>query len=346
MYQANLLDIKPSFQRLYRWNSLQKSKFIESLLLGYPIPPMFVSVTESGGWEVFDGVQRLSTILHFMEALRDHDESLSLESTELLPSLHTLRWKPSSNSSSFSTDQQIDFLGIKLLFVVIHQKAADSNEKLELFIRMNTLGSRLSDQEIRNVVIHSISPGFAKKIEELSEYQPFIESISISEDAKNMKDHQDLLLRFFMMSRGLHEKYAEITELNYIITACSRELAEKFRQDGSMWDEFERIFTGVFSLLNEAFDGEGSFKRTKNKKDGVSFVGPMQIGGFEGIATGVALNLPEWQAINRPEALTLIKERSIAFWEQASKISSRGAGGNFKQRLPAMIDIGRQIMKP
>lgn len=59
------IDIHPEFQRIFRWNSTQKSRLIESILLGIPIPPIFVSQRTDGVWDVIDGVQRLSTVLEF-----------------------------------------------------------------------------------------------------------------------------------------------------------------------------------------------------------------------------------------------------------------------------------------
>jgi uncharacterized protein with ParB-like and HNH nuclease domain len=69
MYEKEELVINPSFQRLFRWEDHQKSKFIESILLGIPIPPIFVFETDKGQWELIDGLQRLSTILEFMGLL-------------------------------------------------------------------------------------------------------------------------------------------------------------------------------------------------------------------------------------------------------------------------------------
>jgi len=69
--------IAPEFQRLYRWNLEQKSRFIESLLLGFPIPPFYVAITEvDGKYLTIDGLQRLSTILEFTENLGSGYENM------------------------------------------------------------------------------------------------------------------------------------------------------------------------------------------------------------------------------------------------------------------------------
>jgi len=65
LYKDEELDIHPEFQRFYRWSVGQKSRLIESLLLGIPIPQIFVSQRADGVWDVVDGLQRLSTIFEF-----------------------------------------------------------------------------------------------------------------------------------------------------------------------------------------------------------------------------------------------------------------------------------------
>jgi hypothetical protein len=71
MYANNELDINPEFQRLFRWSTEKQSQLIESLLLEMPIPPIFVIESEGieGKLELIDGLQRLSTYLHFRGVL-------------------------------------------------------------------------------------------------------------------------------------------------------------------------------------------------------------------------------------------------------------------------------------
>jgi len=72
MYRDGELIINPDFQRLFRWEIGQKSKLIESLLLGIPIPSIFVFEKEDAKWELIDGLQRVSTLLEFMGVLSLH----------------------------------------------------------------------------------------------------------------------------------------------------------------------------------------------------------------------------------------------------------------------------------
>src|SRR6185437_15088585 len=65
MYRENDLQIRPEYQRLFRWDRGKESRFIESLLLEMPVPPIFVIEDSLGRYELIDGLQRMSTYLHF-----------------------------------------------------------------------------------------------------------------------------------------------------------------------------------------------------------------------------------------------------------------------------------------
>lgn len=70
IYNEDEINISPSYQRYFRWNIKQKSDLIESIVLGIPIPPIFVAQENDGKWNVIDGLQRISTILEFMGELK------------------------------------------------------------------------------------------------------------------------------------------------------------------------------------------------------------------------------------------------------------------------------------
>lgn len=64
MYESGELDISPDYQRLFRWTEGASSRFIESLLLEMPVPPIYVVETETGVYQLIDGLQRFSSYLH------------------------------------------------------------------------------------------------------------------------------------------------------------------------------------------------------------------------------------------------------------------------------------------
>src|SRR5208282_4947764 len=112
MYENHEIVINPEFQRFFRWDIGQKSKLIESLLLGIPLPSIFVFEKEDGSWELIDGLQRLSTILEFMGKLYGADGNLEppsiLEATKYLPSLHNAVWERSDLVPGVTADEQVE----------------------------------------------------------------------------------------------------------------------------------------------------------------------------------------------------------------------------------------------
>ena len=88
MYEREEIIIDPAFQRLFRWSNEQQTRFIESLVLGIPIPPIFVAETREGKWELVDGLQRISTVLSFFGLLKTTPDKnkWTLSEGKLVPS--------------------------------------------------------------------------------------------------------------------------------------------------------------------------------------------------------------------------------------------------------------------
>lgn len=77
MFEKQELIINPEYQRLFRWTDHQVTSFIESLLLGFPVPAIFVAETDDGVWELVDGLQRVSSVFGFMKVRRASDGALA-----------------------------------------------------------------------------------------------------------------------------------------------------------------------------------------------------------------------------------------------------------------------------
>ena len=110
MYRNQELIISPDYQRLFRWEEEKRSRFIESLILEMPVPPIFVIEAEEGVYELIDGLQRISSYLHFRgEKLGDSNlEPLILQGCDIVPDL---------NGLSFSLLPKVLQIKIKRSFV-------------------------------------------------------------------------------------------------------------------------------------------------------------------------------------------------------------------------------------
>ncbi|MBU4432755.1 DUF262 domain-containing protein, partial [Patescibacteria group bacterium] len=139
MYEKKELDIHPEFQRFYRWSPSQKTGLIESILLGIPLPPIFVSQRDDGVWDVVDGLQRLSTIFQFAGILRDEKGKdvapLVLQKTKYLPSLQGIQWNNlATPSKTLPKELQLLIKRSKLSASIV-LKESDETAKYDLFQR-------------------------------------------------------------------------------------------------------------------------------------------------------------------------------------------------------------------
>ena len=195
IYRDGELVVNPEFQRLFRWSLYQKSHFIESLLIGIPVPSIFVFEKPDGAWELIDGLQRVSTILEFAGHLKKPNGKLyppsTLEGTRSLPSLDDVSW------SDLSPGQQIAIkrarIGVQIL-----RKTSDIKAKYDLFQRLNSHGTQASEQELRNCVLYMMNDKLFAQMKEDSEKPAFKKLMQASTLATERQAMKDYLTRFYI----------------------------------------------------------------------------------------------------------------------------------------------------
>jgi hypothetical protein len=332
LYRDGDLDVHPEFQRIFRWNEEQKSRLIESILLGIPIPPIFVSQRNDGVWDVIDGVQRLSTIFEFMGVYRDHLDRpvppASLSATEYLPDLAGYTWEPTGSSvKSFSDAMRRDVKRSKLEFRII-RKESDPNAKYDLFQRLNS-GSQLSPQETRNCLLVMINTPMYERVVALSRDQAFLECVPLSEQKEDQAYRQELVLRFFSQYDYDGPDSELPVEHGEYITSWMRAAAET----GERFDKKlpEALMTETFKVLRRAL-GEDTFRRY----DGARHLGPFSIASFEFVTAGVSANLAAW----RDDANGL-KDRIREIWTSPDFRDNSGTGVSPRRRVPKLVNKAR-----
>ena len=208
MYKNNELEISPDYQRLFRWGEEKQSRFIESLILEMPVPPIFVIETDDGIYELIDGLQRISSYLHFRgERLGEtEDDFLVLNGCDIVNDL---------NGLIFDNLPKALQIKIKRSFVRMEviRKDSEPSLKYHMFKRLNTGGELLSAQEIRNCTIRLPGPGGINFIKSCSKNKDFISVINkIPEEKIKTKYDQELVLRFFAVKNDIASYKYPITE--------------------------------------------------------------------------------------------------------------------------------------
>ena len=328
LYKDGDIDIHPEFQRIFRWNGDQKSRLIESILLGIPIPPIFVSQRSDGVWDVIDGVQRLSTIFEFVGVYRDQENCLTppfvLKATEYLPALDNYSWEVSSGSSRVFTDaMRRDVKRAKLEFRII-RKESDENAKYDLFQRLNS-GAQLSPQEARNCLLVMLNSDMYSEIAKLSDNFDFEAAIPLSDRQENQAYRQELVLRFFCQADFSGSRTDLTIEYGEYLTRWMREAATKHGTDASPIRT--DLFNRTFRLLNETL-GEDTFRRFNGTKS----LGPFSIACFEFVTSGVSANIEFWE-----RSKSALGDRIHSVWSAPEFRENSGTGVSPRTRVPRMV---------
>lgn len=223
MYENRELIIDPEFQRLFRWDAGQKSKLIESLLLGIPLPSIFVFEKEDGLWELIDGLQRVSTILEFMGRLQAPDGGMQapsiLEATKYLPSLHNAVWETSDRIPDVLIDEQgpldkAQQLAIRRgrLGVEILKRPSSEQTKFDLFQRLNAGGTQANAQELRNCIMLMINRDYFRAVKLAAEERPFQTVFAVTEEQADKQRHLEMAVRFLVHTNVAYDGLLDVEE--------------------------------------------------------------------------------------------------------------------------------------
>ncbi|MCP1620144.1 uncharacterized protein DUF262 [Pseudomonas sp. SLBN-26] len=185
----------PQYQRQFVWPEQKKSKFIESVLMGLPIPFMFGVQCDDGTVEILDGAQRIQTLEQFV------DGNLRLKNLERLDLLDDL------NFNDLPSAQQNKFLDRPLRMVVLPSTVSLS-VRLDMFERINTGSYELKASEIRR---GAYAGAFSSFIEKCIEEPLFNKLCPMSEKSKSRREREELILRFFAYSENYRDFKHSVT---------------------------------------------------------------------------------------------------------------------------------------
>lgn len=338
MYKEKELILRPEFQRFFRWSDAQKSRLIESVLLGIPLPSIFVSQKDDGRWEVIDGLQRLSTLFETAGELRGEDDTplppLCLSKTRYLPEMEGLIWK-SEDDNEIPSEIRLRIKRSRL-DVNIVLDTSDDTAKYELFQRLNTGGSKAVDQEVRNALLLMNNPEFFEWMEELSENEDFRNCVPMSDRQAEEQFPLELVTRFVVLHDSPAEQLRSIGELgDYLTDAVIGKSSDGMFDKEKVGASFQR----TFSWLNESL-GQDSFK--KYYKDQDKAKGGLLVSIYEVIALGIG-----YHASNPEYELDCAKLKSVhrELPDRPNFRVASGSGIRGTTRLPQTVELGRQLFE-
>jgi len=139
LIQSGSLNLDPIYSRPYVWDRGQCSEFIETIFRGMPIPPLYFAEEEFGRWSIIDGKQRLSAVARFV----DDEYEVSIYDRD---SFYHARM------SQLPASMQARFLHAVTFSVVMVSHMRNPELSAEIFVRLNSLGEALAQQDVRNAL--------------------------------------------------------------------------------------------------------------------------------------------------------------------------------------------------
>lgn len=177
------IELAPDFQRNFIWDKTRQCRLIESILLGLPLPSIYLSQYEDGRLTVVDGLQRLTTISAFMK------DKLVLTNLEYLKECNDKRF---SELGSVLSPLRIRRFGQTQIMCFVIDYRSPSKLKFDLFRRLNTGGKPLNNQEIRNCLSR---PEVQQVLKDMISLESFKQATNESVKDSRM-DAREAALRF------------------------------------------------------------------------------------------------------------------------------------------------------
>jgi len=262
MYDDDEL-LKPELQRKYVWDRPEASRFIESVLLGLPIPSIFLANTEDNNKLIIDGYQRIMTVYDYVVKgiFAKDGKVFKLTNTERI----NVRWRGKSYNELDEHDQK-KIRQTTIHAIIFEQRQPKDNDSslYQIFERINTSGKVLKAQEIRNCVYQG---KLNSLLFELNANLLWRELFGVDEEDARMLDLEFILRYFALSSKEIIGRQSGVLSLKLYLNNYMGDkrhntdtfIARKRNEFNSLIDIIESLF-GHNAFRNITNDGTFSRK--------------------------------------------------------------------------------------
>ncbi|MCY3949733.1 MAG: DUF262 domain-containing protein [Acidimicrobiaceae bacterium] len=242
-YSIELLSIKmhngdfviPPYQREFTWEEDRKSRFVESVVMGLPIPFLFFwERPEDGKLEVVDGSQRLRTLHEFVEG------KFRLGELDVLGRLSGFSF------TELPESRQRKIKNRSIRGIVLNEHA-DEQARFDMFERINTGSKAANTAEVRR---GALAGPFMKLVIELAQDERFVKLAPVPEKQELERGREELVTRFFAYGDGLGE-YRDRPA--YFLFDYSKKANERFSNDQQLTEQYRERFRATMSFVETHF---------------------------------------------------------------------------------------------
>lgn len=278
----------PEYQREFVWDEVRQSRFIESLMIGLPIPYIFLAETDKGRYEIVDGSQRIRTLAAFL------NDELKIKGLEKIEDLNNLIF------SNLDISRQRKFKNISLKMIVLSERTTDET-KNDIFERINRGSDLLKDMEYRKGIY---TGEFNEFLYKLSKDELYVKLTPIAKWLEKRQEREELLLRFFAFS----EWYPSFSDSKGI----SKQLDDYMKEKNVIFNkDIEKEMTKKFNITMKFVDKYYPYGFAKNER-------ARQVARpyFEALSVGAYL------ALKDNPSLTISKENIISILTNGEFLTS------------------------
>jgi len=309
----------PSYQRNLSWSNEQQSQFIESLIIGLPIPFMFFYQTKKGKMEIVDGSQRMRAMRSFLQ------EGMRLRNLILVPELNGFSF------DDLTTDRKNKLEDITIRTIILDTDT-DPSTRAEMFARINRMGTVANEAEIRR---GSLPGPVTELINEMATDPNFTDMTPLTAKTVSKREREELATRFFAYVNrndtpdGRFPGYRDRPKKFFYdyLKVANLEAENNPHIIQEMRDEFLNVLSFVKSTFPLGF--------TKSKK--AKTIPRVR---FEAIAIGTALALRGNPQLNVNQEVIAERMAHLGFDRQ---VVSDGA--NVRSKLEGRIDLVKRILE-
>ncbi|MFA6112449.1 MAG: DUF262 domain-containing protein [Sphingomonas sp.] len=302
----------PDYQRSFVWSVKQQSRFIESVMIGLPVPYLFVADVGSedeelsGRLEIVDGTQRIRTLAAYLT------NELQLEKLTKLDALN------GTKLDDLLPSRRRRFLRTTIRLIELTEKA-DEEMRRDMFDRINSGGEPLNPMEVRRGVLKGT---FLSFVSELANDPKLREIAPLSPSSIKRRDYDELVVRFFAYTEAYDDFKRSVIDFvdEYIASKASFDLT---RDGPSMRYEWRNMLRFVADNFQHGFRKSSTNTRIPRVR-------------FEAIAVGTALALRERPDLN-------VSPAEVADWAYGNEFTKlvTSDGANSRPRITARIEFVR-----
>jgi hypothetical protein len=245
MAERSELHRAPEYQRKFRWDEEAESRLIESLLLGLPIPNLFFATNPDGTWEVVDGLQRISTLIHYASESTGQLQEIHKKHPLRLSGLRKLQQFNGLTFDDLPSPVKLTFTKRGLGVTALSDKS-DTQARFDTFERLNSGAVALSAQEVRACIYDGLFNDMIRRLATTAEFRELVKLQSRDQDNAT---HEELVLKFFAYLQGREKFFGAVRDFLNSFMEQNRDAAALEGMDTL----FERVVRELFAILNGPF---------------------------------------------------------------------------------------------